>query len=203
MMDPANWQGSWITDTRDTRLKPAAYFRRNFDVAGKITSARVYIAAAGLYELYIDGKKIGNHVLDPMFTRFDRRDLYVTYDVTNDLTNGTHTEGVLLGNGWYNLQSTAVWYFDKAPWRNRPSFCMDLRITYADGSIKTICSGKNWKKALGPIVFNSIYTGEHYDARRESPHRAEPGFADSAWRPVSAGSTTRTMCSTLDGISRV
>jgi len=184
MMDPANWQGSWITDTRDIRLKPAAYFRRNFDVAGKITSARVYIAAAGLYELYIDGKKIGDHVLDPMFTRFDRRNLYVTYDITKELVSGANTVGVLLGNGWYNLQSTAVWYFDKAPWRNRPSFCMDLRITYADGSIKTICSGKTWKTALSPITFNSIYTGEHYDARRESPHWAEPGFADSAWRPV-------------------
>lgn len=82
MMDQSRWKGSWITDTRDTRLKPAAYFRRGFQVKRQIKSARVYIAAAGLYELSINGKKVGDHVLDPMYTRFDRRNLYVTYDVT-------------------------------------------------------------------------------------------------------------------------
>ena len=60
-------------------------------------------------------------MLDPMYTRFDRRNLYVTYDVTSQLQQGKNAIGVALGNGWYNLQSTAVWYFDKAPWRSRPA----------------------------------------------------------------------------------
>ena len=72
MLDQANWRGSWITDTRDIRTKPAAYFRHAFQLQSKtVVAARVYIAAAGLYELSINGHHIGDRVLDPMYTRFD------------------------------------------------------------------------------------------------------------------------------------
>jgi alpha-L-rhamnosidase len=134
MMDQRNWKGQWITDTHDYNVKPAPYFRKAFQANKSIQSARAYIAVAGLYELSINGKRIGDHQLDPMYTRFDRRNLYVTYDVTEELQQGENVLGVLLGNGWYNHQSTAVWFFDKAPWRARPKFCMDLRIIYDDGS---------------------------------------------------------------------
>lgn len=184
MMHLFNWKGSWINDTRDINLKPAPYFRKAFAVNKKIVSARAYIAVAGLYELYINGNKIGDHRLDPMYTRFDRRTLYVTYDVTKELQQGKNAVGVLLGNGWYNHQSTAVWYFHEAPWRARPSFCLDIRIQYEDGSIETIATGKDWKTTLSPVIFNSIYTAEHYDANKEIPHWNEPSFNDSAWRGV-------------------
>lgn len=92
--------------------------------------------------MYFNGNKTGDHHLDPMYTRFDRRNLYVTYDITDQLIKGRNTVGVLLGNGWYNHQSTAVWYFHEAPWRARPAFCIDIRLTYDDGSIETISSGK-------------------------------------------------------------
>lgn len=184
MLEMKNWQGAWIQDTRDINLKPAPYFRKIFSVNKKIISARAYIAVAGLYELYINGQQIGDHRLDPMYTRFDRRNLYVTYDVTGQLRQGKNAIGVLLGNGWYNHQSTAVWYFHEAPWRARPSFCMDLRITYNDGSTEVIKSGKDWKTALSPVIFNSIYTAEHYDATKEIPHWNENSFNDSAWHEV-------------------
>lgn len=184
MMDMKNWQGSWISDNEDPKLKPAPYFRNTFTLNKKIKSARAYIAAGGLYELSINGEKIGNHRMDPMYTRFDRRTLYVSYDVTNNLINGKNAIGVLLGNGWYNHQSTAVWDFDKAPWRNRPTFCLDVRITYDDGSIETLKSGKSWKTALSPIVFNSIYTAEHYDARLEKEGWNTADFDDSKWKNV-------------------
>ena len=182
MMTQGNWKGSWISDTRDIHLKPAAYFRKSFDLEKKIVSARVYIAAAGLYEMSINGRRVGDHMLDPMYTRFDRRNLYVTYDVTDQLRQGANAIGVLVGNGWYNLQSTAVWYFDKAPWRARPAFCLDLRIAYADGTTQTISTDNTWKTALSPVVFNSIYTGEHVDDRLSIPHWDEPGFIDTAWK---------------------
>ncbi len=184
MMQQGNWKGAWISDSRDINIKPAPYFRKSFSLNKKIKTARAYIAVAGLYELYINGEKIGDHRLDPMYTRFDRRTLYVTYDVTAQLQNGKNAVGVLLGNGWYNHQSTAVWYFHEAPWRNRPAFCMDLRITYEDGSVKTITSGKDWKTTLSPIIFNSIYTAEHYDARLEIPGWNTAGFVDTAWKDV-------------------
>jgi alpha-L-rhamnosidase len=104
-----------------------------------------------------------------MYTRFDRRILYVTHDITSAMQKGENVAGVLLGNGWYNHQSTAVWYFHEAPWRSRPSFCLNIRVSYDDGSVETIVTDKGWKTSLSPVVFNSIYTAEHYDARREQP----------------------------------
>jgi alpha-L-rhamnosidase len=184
MMDMKNWMGAWISDNEDKALKPAPYFRKTFVTSKKIKTARAYIAVAGLYELYINGEKIGNHRLDPMYTRFDRRTLYLTYDVTSQLQSGKNAVGVLLGNGWYNHQSTAVWDFDKAPWRNRPTFCLDLKITYEDGTQETIRSGKDWKTALSPIIFNSIYTAEHYDARLNKEGWNTPDYDDSKWKGV-------------------
>jgi alpha-L-rhamnosidase len=182
MMGMKNWKGNWISDGNDKNTKQAPYFRKEFEVHRKIKSARAYIAVGGLYELYINGQKIGDHRLDPMYTRFDRRNLYVTYDITSQLQSGTNAVGVLLGNGWYNHQSTAVWYFDRAPWRNRPTFCLDLRIVYEDGSLETVSSDNSWKCALSPVIFNSIYTGEHFDARLEQPGWNTIKFNDSGWK---------------------
>jgi alpha-L-rhamnosidase len=184
MMQASNWQGAWISDAQNIQNKVAPYFRKTFSVAKKIVSARAYIAVAGLYELSINGQKISNHRLDPMYTRFDRRNLYVTHDITQQLQQGENAIGVLLGNGWYNHQSTAVWYFDKAPWRGRPTFCMDIRVKYADGTQGVISSGKDWKTAPSPVIFNSIYTAEHYDARLEQAGWNMPNFMDTAWENV-------------------
>lgn len=184
LMGMENWKGTWISDRNDINILPAPYFRKEFQSAKQIRFARAYIAAAGLYELYLNGEKVGNHRLDPMYTRFDRRNLYVSYDVTENLKAGRNAIGVLLGNGWYNHQSIAVWNFDKAPWRARPTFCLDLRITYTDGSVETVSSGSGWKTSFSPIISNSIYTGEHYDARLEQKGWNTIGFDDSKWRGI-------------------
>lgn len=185
MMGMDNWKGSWISDRNDVNLLPASYFRNEITAGKKIRSARAYIAVAGLYELYLNGEKIGNHRLDPMYTRFDRRTLYVSYDITANLQQGKNAIGVLLGNGWYNHQSLAVWNFDKAPWRARPTFCLDIRITYEDGTTEVKGSGLDWKSSLSPTVFNSIYTAEHYDARLAQPGWNTVGFDDKDWKGVS------------------
>ena len=158
MMHTANWHGSWISDGRDIHHKPAPYFRKQFEAHKEIASARVYIAAAGLYELHINGERIGDQRLDPMYTRFDRRNLYVTHDVTTQLQQGENVVGVILGNGWFNHQSLAVWNFERAPWRNRPAFCLDLRITYTDGSVETISTEISWKKKEGRLSLTA-FTG--------------------------------------------
>lgn len=182
MMEMKNWKGHWINDTRDIDLKPAPYFRKEFQVSKELKSARAYIAVAGLYELSINGERISDHRLDPMYTRFDRRTLYLTHDVTAQLKNGQNAIGVLLGNGWYNHQSTAVWYFHEAVWRAHPKFCLDLRLEYTDGSVETISTDNTWKTDLSPVIFNSIYTAEHYDARLEQPGWNLPGFDDAHWK---------------------
>ena len=120
LLSPQDWQGQWIGQTTDTNSQPAPLLRRAFPVNGKIKQARAYICGLGYYELHINGKKIGDHLLDPGYTRYDKRALYVTYDVTDNLRRGKNAVGVILGNGWYNVQTKAVWDFHKAPWRAAP-----------------------------------------------------------------------------------
>jgi alpha-L-rhamnosidase len=184
MMSQANWQGCWIGDGHNKDYEPAPYFRKAFSVNKPIKSARAYIAVGGLYELYVNGKRIGDHRLDPLYTRYDRRNLYVTYDVTADVKSGRNAVGVVLGNGWYNHQSGAVWNFENAPWRNRPTFCFDLRIEYTDGSCDVVKSDLDWRSGDGPLRFNSIYTSEHYDANNEQSGWATADFDDSNWHGV-------------------
>jgi alpha-L-rhamnosidase len=182
MLGSQNWKGSWISDSRDINLKPSPLFRKSFQVNEEVKSARIYIAAAGLYELYINGQKADDQMLTPAYTRFDRRTLYLTYDVTGMIRNGENVIGVMLGNGWYNHQSTAVWYFHEAPWRARPKFCLDLRITDQNDSTIIVSSGTDWKTATGPVIFNSIYTAEHFDGRLIQAGWDLPGFNDSVWK---------------------
>ncbi|MEK9604546.1 MAG: family 78 glycoside hydrolase catalytic domain [Flavobacteriaceae bacterium] len=181
MMEMQNWKGNWISDSRDIHKKEAPYFRKEFSARKKIKKARVYIAAGGLFELYLNGKRVGDHQLDPTYTRFDRRNLYVTHDVTSFLREN-NAIGVLLGNGWYNHQSTAVWYFHQSPWRARPRFCMNLKLTYEDGTQETISSDRDWKTFSGAVVFNSIYTGEHHNAQLEEKGWSRFGFDDGHWK---------------------
>lgn len=184
MMGMDLWKGKWIGDNKDIHARETPYFRTEFKANKQIKSARAYIATAGLYELSINGQRVGDHRLDPMYTRFDRRTLYVVTDVTPQLQKGENAIGVVLGNGWYNHQPLAVWNFDKAPWRARPTFCLELKIVYTDGTTETIVSDKQWKTASGPITYNNIYTGEHYDARLEIPNWDKPKYDDSAWQAV-------------------
>ena len=179
-----DWQGEWITDTRNNNIDTAAYFRKTFLLDKEVRSARVYIAVAGLYELYVNGKRIGDHLLDPMFTRYDRRNLYATYDITNDLQQGKNVIAVHLGNGWYNMMANAAWGFNKAPWRNRPRLCLDMKMTYTDGTVRTVSTGKGWKTILGPVVYNDIYVGEHYDTNKGIRNWNEVDADDSKWKNV-------------------
>lgn len=181
----AAWHGNWISDGQGQNVLPAPYFRRAFSVDKQIRQARVYMAAAGLYELSINGQRVGNHMLDPLYTRFDRRILYVTHDVTSLLQQGGNALGVVLGNGWYNHQSIGVWNFEHAPWRNRPAFCLDLVLTYEDGTEQVICTDYSWRSSEGEIVQNNIYTGEHRDFTRSQKGWDQPGYDDSKWRGVS------------------
>ncbi len=182
MTDERNWRGCWISDKQDKNFKPAPRFRKEFKIRGGIAGARAYIAVAGLYSLYVNGRKVGDSVLDPAFTRFDRRVLYSTYDITPLLQEGDNAVGVELGNGWYNHQAVTTWHFDRAPWRARPAFCMDIRIRYQDGSGQVVSTGPDWKTSSdGPLVYNNIYTGEHYDARREQEGWAGTGFDENDW----------------------
>jgi len=159
LLSPQDWQGQWIARTTDIDSLPAPLLRRAFTLDGKIKQARAYICGLGYYELRLNGKKIGDHLLDPGYTRFDKRALYVTYDVTDAVRRGKNAVGVILGNGWYNVQTKAVWDFHKAPWRAAPKLLMQVRVEYADGRVDTIGTDSRWTTSTGPITFDSIYGG--------------------------------------------
>ncbi len=181
MMQVSNWNGKWISDGESVNHRPASYFRKEFKLKKKIKTACAYITAGGLYELSINGEKVSDEMLNPMYTRFDKRNLYSTFDISSFLKNGQNVVGVELGNGWYNHQSTAVWFFDKAAWRNRPAFLVNIRLNYVDGTSEIIATDASWKRIESPVVFNSIYTAEHYDACLEIPGWNTSKLDDSDW----------------------
>jgi alpha-L-rhamnosidase len=157
-----NWNAKWITDMEDVDEKNAPYFRKEIKTKPEVAKATVYLASAGLHEFSLNGEKVGDAFMNPIYTRFDKRVLYNTYDVSN-LLKTDNVIDVVLGNGWYNHQSIAVWDFHKAPWRARPRFKLEMIIKYEDGSTQNIISDRSWKTSFGKIQFNSIYTAEHVD----------------------------------------
>ena len=179
-----DWEAQWIARTTNLDELPAPLLRREFALDGSVRRARAYICGLGYYELRLNGQKVGDHLLDPGYTRYDRRDLYVTHDVTALLQRGTNAVGVILGNGWFNPQTKAVWNFHNAPWREAPKLLLSLVIEYTDGRTLVLGSDDSWKTSTGPIVFDSIYGGENYDARLEQPGWDKSGFNDSNWQPA-------------------
>src|SRR6202044_82897 len=117
-----------------------------------ISCATVYICGLGYYELYINGKKVGDHVLDPVWTRYDKLADYITYDVTSNFQQGQNAIGVQLGNGFYNEWTRDAWNLYAAPWRALPQMLMQLDIQYADGTHDLIVSDTSWKASAGPLL---------------------------------------------------
>jgi len=184
LLTPQDWTAKWIStpgSDEDKAPRPAPMFRKGFVLSERPVSARVYICGLGYYELHLNGAKVGDHVLDPAFTRYDRRALYVTYDVTDRLRKGPNALGVILGNGWYNMHTRAVWDFDKAPWRDRPVVRCQLEVTLADGTKTVVATDASWRVSTGPIVFDSIRNGETYDARLENADWDAPEYNGADW----------------------
>jgi alpha-L-rhamnosidase len=203
LLDPGLWQSDWLSaprlfdwskrdqqrkkiakDAPPEREEPSPIFRKEFIIDGSAKSARAYISGLGYYELYINGQKVGENVLDPAFTAYDKNVLYVTHDITDYLKDGLNAVGVMLGNGWYNMFSRGVWSFDKAPWRADPTFRVQLRIANSMGTVQQVISDTTWTCSPGPVIFNSVRQGEEYDARLEQPGWSSPGFFEDNWHPV-------------------
>ncbi len=190
LLQPGDWQSDWIGAPIQVNLPKepapafAPYFRKAFKLNGKVHSARAYICGLGYFELSINGARVGDHVLDPAFTRYDRRVLYVTHDVTGLLLPGENSVGVILGNGLYNQTMPDAWHFNVTPWRGKPCLRFQLEIVYENGERSKVDSDWSWKVSDGPIRANATRSGESYDARREMPGWDQHGFDDQAWRPA-------------------
>jgi alpha-L-rhamnosidase len=188
LLSEDDWQAKWIRhpDFLDERLepKPAPFFRKEFSAEKKIRSARAYVTGLGYFEMYLNGKKVGDHVLDPVKTRYDKAVNYLVFDITDYLRIGKNAVGLIIGTGWYNHFAKAAWQFDLAPWREYPTMICQLEIEYNDGSIETVVSDKSWKCSQGPIIFDGIRNGEYYDAQLEMPGWSQSIFDDFSWKPA-------------------
>ena len=188
-----DWQGAWIDDgqplpQRDEdfyKNDPAPLFRKEFKTDKSVASARLYITGLGYYEAFLNGKRIGDHVLDPGWTTYSKRIYYSTFDVTALIQKRDNCLGVILGNGWYNPLPLRM--FGKYNFRDflpvgKPRFVAQLNIEYTDGAKQSIVTDTSWKVGKSPVLRNNIYLGEVYDARKEQPEWNRPGFDDSDWK---------------------
>ena len=172
LLNATDWKGRWIsapTPVLKITSQFAPFFRKKFTISGAIASARVYICGLGYFELYVNGCKVGDDVLSPPFTAYDKTCLYFTYDITPMIKQGENIIGALLGNGMYNVIHANAWDFEKAPWRDTPKLIVQTEIRLDNGAEVALASGSSWKVAYCPITSNSIYIGETYDARLEQP----------------------------------
>ncbi|MBI5690177.1 MAG: family 78 glycoside hydrolase catalytic domain [Verrucomicrobia bacterium] len=154
-------------------------FEKRFTAARAVREATLHITGLGYYEANLNGARVGHKVLDPSPTKFDRRVLYSTYDLTGRIQPGENTLRVLVGHGWYDVRSVAVWNFDNAPWRDFPRMIAQLELTYEDGSRQTVVSDGSWRQVASPLGFDCIREGEVIG-------KTPPGAPDLARQDVRA-----------------
>ncbi len=188
LLRPEDWRGQWIAHPEGSwsEIRPAPYFRREVALSAAALRARVYLCGLGYHELYLNGQRVGDAVLNPAFTRYDRRALYVTYNVTGMLGQGVNVFGVILGNGMFNQAARDAWYFEKSPWRASPCMLFQAHLELENGSEIVITSDAGWQTAEGPIRFDATRLGEIYDARLELPGWNLPAYqpAKANWLPA-------------------
>lgn len=185
LLQSSDWRASWIaSDLKEdiTKSQPAHMLRRTFKAKNDVQSARVYITSHGLYEMHLNGRRVGDQLFTPGWTSYRKRLQYQTYDVTDLVRRGQNAVGVLLGDGWFrgNIGFTNQRNF----YGDRLALLMQIQIKYADGSQETIGTDENWKAAIGPIVMSDIYDGETYDARLEKANWTLSDYVDNDWSGV-------------------
>ena len=186
-LDNQDWKARWIGYPRkDPNMlpdvpEPAPLFRKVFSTKKNIRNARIYISGVGYYKLYLNGKRIGDAELTPAVSLYDKTVFYDIHDVTDSIAK-TNVLSVVLGNGWYNSFTDDVWNFKQSPWRDFPKMILQLSLDYEDNDHEDIISDTSWKCSAGPIVFDGLRNGEHYDARLEIKDWNIPGFDDSLWK---------------------
>ncbi|MEF2245233.1 family 78 glycoside hydrolase catalytic domain [Paenibacillus sp. IITD108] len=194
-----DWQAKWITaagasenlhEGQEERPAYAApYLRKAFTTIRPVKKAIVFVSGLGYYELFMNGIKIGDHVLDPGVTNYEKTVLYTAYDVTEAFVENSHTAatqthviGMLLGRGRFSQLTKDVWRWEQSPWHDEPVGIVQLHLAYADGTTQLIGSDESWKTADSPLQSDCLLAGEIYDAREEIANLWQAGFDDSLWK---------------------
>ena len=199
LLKPADWKAKWISDGKAVpgreadfyKDDPAPLFRKGFLVEKRVRKARLYVTGLGYCYARLNGAAVGDRVLDPGWTKYGKRVLYSTYDVTGQIVPGQNCLGLMLGNGWYSPLPMKMWGFlnlRKNLSVGQPRAIAQLEIEFADGTRQTVTTDETWHMTPGPIIRNNTYLGEIYDARREVPGWDRPDFSYTAWSKAALAS---------------
>lgn len=180
LLNKSDWKAKWIGPgfTEDS-TRPSPLLRKSFTTNKKIIAATAYITAHGLYEAYINGKRVGDAYLTPGWTSYNKRLQYQVYDVTNLISKGKNAIGVMLGNGWY--RGFIGFSGQQNVYGKDIALLLQIDIAYSDGSKETIITDENWKTSTGAIRSSEIYNGETIDARQEKPGWLMADYDDAVW----------------------
>lgn len=180
LLNQSDWKAQWIGapwDNDPEPPRPAIMMRNEFSLKKEIESARFYASSLGLYEVEINGRKVGDQLFTPGWTSYDDRIQYQTYDVTSHLKRGNNAIGVVLGDGWY--RGNLGWVDKEDYYGEFLAFLGQIHVRYADGSSEILGSDNKWDVATGPIKYSEIYDGEFYDARLERKNWSRTAYEDN------------------------
>ncbi len=197
MLKPTDWKAQWISDQKPLPAKdedfyietPNTLLRKEINLKKEVKSARLYIAGLGYSIAYINGNRVGNNMLDMPWTQYGKQILYNTFDVSAMLKKGDNAIAAMLGNGWYNpmpIKMFQRWNFRDYLTVGKPCLKAQLLVTFADGSSETFITDESWKTGDGPLLKNSVYLGELYDARLEQTGWNNIGFDHKGWLKAKA-----------------
>jgi alpha-L-rhamnosidase len=182
-IDKSEWRAQWITPNPieiNPISAPITLLRKEFKVKADIALARIYATGVGVYELSLNGEKVGEDLLAPGWTSYDKRIQYQTYDVTSQVKERENVIGAMLANGWYKGDLT--WEDKRNIYGNKRGVNLHLHIWYKDGTEDQIVTDETWKSSTGPILYSELYHGETYDARLEQEGWDNIGFTDNDWK---------------------
>jgi alpha-L-rhamnosidase len=182
LLTPEEWKAAWITpDSKaiDPLAEPAFLLRKEFTLKSGVSSARIYGTGVGLYELFLNGERVGDDLLAPGWTSYHKRLQYQSYDVTEEIQAGANAIGIMLADGWY--KGNLVRENNRNIYGNKRAAFFQLHVTYDDGAEQVIATDSTWKASTGPILFSEIYHGETYDARQEQEGWCKAHFNDQDW----------------------
>jgi alpha-L-rhamnosidase len=186
LLSPTDWVGRMVAPDLPLPADadgPAALLRTGFDLPAAPVSARLYVTALGAYEIEVNGRRAGDHVLAPGWTSYHHRLRYQTFDVTDLVRSGANAVGGWLADGWYRGR-LGFRGGRRAIYGDRTALLAQLEVRCADGSTVVVATGGHWRSAAGPVLSTGLYDGERYDARRELPGWSSPGFDDGDWSGV-------------------
>jgi len=187
LLQPADWTARWVgpkATAADSLPSPSPLLRRAFRVDDHVRTARLYVTSLGLYELYVNGQRVGDQLFTPGWTSYRHRLQYQTYDVTPLLRPGANVVGAMLGDGWY--RGNLGFFGQRNLYGRRLALRAQLEIHYESGRTERVVSDSNWKTIAGPVLASDIYGGETYDARRgeELSGWASAPYDDRDWSAV-------------------